>query len=82
MTTSRQRPDRLFAIVDGQDRSLLDLCTGPDDEGHCARRAPGAVPCAAARVVPLRGTRADGLPFSVPADAMGPTCPMAWVDHP
>lgn len=80
--TNRDDPaDRLFAIVSGQDGKLVNLCPGPFQDGDCSRAETGPVPCAGARVVPLRGTVADGLPFSVAVDASAPRCPLEWVDH-
>lgn len=72
--------DRLFAIVGQREHRLANLCPGPSASGDCTRAGPGVLPCAGARVVPVRGTRADGLIFSVQSDDRGPRCPMAWVD--
>jgi hypothetical protein len=81
MTTIGDSVARLFAIVSRQDGKLVDLCPGPSPDGRCPRAEAGQVPCAGERVVPLRGTTADGLPFSVAADASGPRCPLDWVDR-
>ena len=81
MRTRNDPADRLFAIVSNQDGKLVNLCPGPSPDGECASAANGLVPCAGARVMPLRGTVADGLPFSVGADATAPRCPLEWVEH-
>jgi hypothetical protein len=81
MTYTADPADRLFAIVSRQDGKLVNLCPGPSPDGLCSRAETGQVPCAGARVMPLRGTIAAGLPFSVAADATGPRCPLDWVDH-
>jgi hypothetical protein len=81
MTTTAGPGDRLFAIVSRLNGKLVNLCPGPSPDGRCSRAETGQVPCADARVVPLRGTTAVGLPFSVAADATGPRCPLAWVDQ-
>ena len=79
MTRMTDPADRLFAIVSRPDGKLVNLCPGPSVDGRCSKDGTGLVPCAGARVVPLRGTMADGLPFSVGADATGPRCPLDWV---
>lgn len=79
MTDAADQADRLFAIVSGPDREIENLCPGPTPDGRCPKADAGRVPCAGARVVPLRGTHANGLPFSVPADASAPRCPLDWV---
>jgi hypothetical protein len=81
MGTRGDSSERLFAIVDRQDGKLVNLCPGPSPDGRCSRAETGEVPCAGARVVPMRGTVADGLPFSVPVDQQGPSCPLDWVDQ-
>lgn len=73
-------PDRMFAIVSRPKGHLENLCPGPSVAGTCPRAEGGPLPCAGARVVPLTGTDANGLPFSVPSDQQGPRCPLAWVD--
>ncbi|MDQ2959584.1 MAG: hypothetical protein M3R48_00820 [Candidatus Dormibacteraeota bacterium] len=81
--TDRQRPtDRLFAIARSGDGHMVNICPGPEADGTCPR-ASGSdlVPCAGARVIPLHGSGADGLPFSIPADAAGVACPMHWLDQ-
>jgi hypothetical protein len=81
MGTTGDSAERLFAIVGRRHRKLTNLCQGPSPDGQCPRAYAGELPCAGARVVPMRGTSADGLPFSVPADQHGPRCPLAWVDQ-
>jgi len=72
--------DRLFAIVSRPNGKLMNLCQGPSLIGRCSRAETGEVPCAGARVVPMRGTAANGLPFSVAVDQRGPRSPLDWVD--
>jgi hypothetical protein len=82
--TDREGPaDRLFAMVRAEDGRMVNLCPGPAPDGTCPRAAneAGLVPCAGARVIPLHGTGADGLPFTVAADAQGTLCPMHWIDQ-
>jgi hypothetical protein len=74
-------PDRLFAIVSRADGRLQSLCGGPSEDGTCPNADKGMLPCAGTRVVPMAGTDADGLPFSVPAGEHAPRCPLAWVDE-
>jgi hypothetical protein len=81
MGTTGDSADRLFAIVSRQDGKLTNLCPGPSPDGWCSRTEAGQLPCAGARVLPLRGTVADGLPFSVPGDQQGTRCPLDWVDQ-
>ena len=74
------RADRLFLLLDPITRRVVDLCTGPGRDGECPQHVAGQpLPCEARRVVPIRQTPANGLPFMV-----GPReddrCPMAWVD--
>ena len=82
--TDREAPtERLFAIVRAEDGRMVNLCPGPALDGTCPRAttATGLVPCAGTRVVPLHGSSADGLPFTVAADAHGTVCPMHWIDQ-
>jgi hypothetical protein len=81
MGSTGDSADRLFAIVSRPDGKLMNLCPGPAPDGRCASAERGEVPCAGARVVPLRGTAADGLPFSVAVAQQGPRCPLEWVDQ-
>jgi hypothetical protein len=74
--------DRLFGIVGHRNPRLLDLCPGPTADDHCPQVEAGVLPCAGKRVIPLRGTPANGLVFSVQSDERGPECPLAWVDDP
>lgn len=80
MKAERDSSERLFAIVRRPGGHLDNLCPGPLPDGTCARVESGTLPCAGERVIPLRGTAANGLPFTVPAGLRGPRCPMAWVD--
>jgi hypothetical protein len=73
-------PDRMFAIVSRRGGHLENICPGPSAAGTCPRDGSGPLPCAGARVVPLTGTDANGLPFSVPSGRLGPRCPLAWLD--
>jgi len=79
---SRDMPkaDRLFAIVDPITHGLAGLCTGPDDAGSCPTTA-APHPCNGLRVVPLRGTPGNGMPFTI-VPGSGNACPLAWVDAP
>jgi hypothetical protein len=75
-----QDRDRLFAMTEAGTRHALGFCHGPDTAGRCPSFVPGQpLPCAGRRVVPMRGTVADGLPFRVTAWADG-RCPLAWLD--
>jgi hypothetical protein len=52
-------------------------CHGPTWDGLCPRvEADGLVPCAGGRVLPLRGTWADGA-WLVVGERAGPECPLA-----
>jgi hypothetical protein len=73
-----ETPDRLFSLVDPFTRHQIALCTGPDEHGMCPSAHEGQPPCAGLRVVPQRGTPANGLPFTVSGDSSG-RCPLAWV---
>jgi hypothetical protein len=81
MNLATDPPDRLFAIVGRREGHFENLCPGPSAAGTCPQATGGPLPCAGARVVPLTGTGANGLPFSVPSDQRGPRCPLAWVDE-
>ena len=71
--------DRLFLLLDPQTRRVIDLCTGPSPSGDCPSFVGGQpLPCDGSRVVPLRRTSANGLPFLV-AHSEGTRCPMAWL---
>ena len=71
--------DRLFLLLDPQTRRVIDLCTGPSLSGDCPSFVGGQpLPCQGYRVVPLRRTTANGLPFLV-GHADGTRCPMAWL---
>jgi hypothetical protein len=54
-------------------------CQGPMSDGLCPASAnDGVVPCAGGRILPLRGTSADGA-WLVVADDAGPRCPLSWL---
>jgi hypothetical protein len=72
--------DRLFGIVGQRNPCLVNLCPGPSADGDCPQAVADELPCAGKRVIPLRGTSANGLVFSVRSDQRGPGCPLAWVD--
>jgi hypothetical protein len=72
--------DRLFLLLDPQTRRVVDLCTGPAATGDCPSYVAGQpLPCEGFRVVPLRQTSANGLPFLV-GHCEGAHCPLAWID--
>jgi hypothetical protein len=72
--------DRLFLLLDPHTRRVADICTGPTATGDCPAYLAGQpLTCAGFRVVPLRRTSANGLPFLVD-EAEGPRCPLAWLD--
>ena len=71
--------DRLFQIVDPVTNKLVDICTGPTPIGGCPRADTPPYDCIGLRVVPMRGTLADGLPFTATSARNG-RCPLAWVD--
>ena len=78
MTTSA---DRLFLLLDPHTRRVVDICTGPTATGDCPAYVAGQpLTCAGVRVVPLRRTSANGLPFLVD-EGEGPRCPLAWLDQ-
>ena len=73
--------NRLFLLLDPRTRRVVDLCTGPAANGDCPSYVAGQpIPCEGFRVIPLRRTSADGLPFLVD-HAEGTRCPLAWVDE-
>lgn len=74
--------DRLFGIVGPPNRRLENLCPGPSADGDCPQAVDDVLPCAGKRVIPLRGTAANGLIFSVGSEQRGPGCPLEWVDDP
>lgn len=81
MGTTADSAERLFAIVSRRDGTLMNLCAGPSPHGRCSRVERGEIPCAGARVIPMRGTAADGLPFSIASGQQGPVCPLTWLDQ-
>jgi hypothetical protein len=81
MGTTGDSAERIFTIVSRWDGKLMNLCSGPSPDGRCSRADRGELPCAGARVVPLRGTAADGLPFSIAVGQQGPVCPLSWLDQ-
>jgi len=77
MTT---QADRLFLLLDPHTRRVADICTGPTATGDCPAYLAGQpLTCAGFRVVPIRQTSANGLPFLVD-ESEGPRCPLAWLD--
>jgi hypothetical protein len=73
--------DRLFLLLDPHTRRVVDICTGPNATGDCPAYLAGQpLTCAGLRVVPLRHTPANGLPFLVD-ECAGPPCPLAWLDE-
>ena len=70
--------DRLFMIVDPATGRMVGLCQGPDHGSRCGQAEAPPLPCEGYRVVPVRGTSANGLPFSV-GKTVSARCPMAWV---
>jgi hypothetical protein len=72
--------DRLFLMLDPRTRRVVDLCTGPAESGDCPSYVSGqSLPCEGFRVVPVRQTSANGLPFLVGL-CEGTRCPLAWVN--
>jgi hypothetical protein len=72
-------------MIEGDVRADIELsggrgwqrCHGPVWEGLCPHAVgDGRVPCAGGRVLPLRGTWADGAWLAV-GDHAGPECPLA-----
>ncbi len=55
MGTAGDFVDRLFAIVGRPDGKLVNLCPGPSPDSRCSRTEADHLPCAGARVMPLRG---------------------------
>ena len=73
--------ERLFQIVDPETRKLVASCDGPDSRGDCPYRLGSLIPCAGLRVIPLSGTIANGLPFSVQRREWD-GCPLEWLTYP
>ena len=73
--------DRLFQIIDPDTGGLINICYGPGEDGSCPNAAAPPYRCSGRRVVPVRGTRASGLPFTISQTDPG-RCPLAWVDSP
>jgi len=72
--------DRLFILLDPQTRRVIDLCYGPAADGACPRYVAGQqLPCEGYKVIPLRRTSANGLPFRV-GRCDSARCPLAWLD--
>ncbi|HYA00134.1 MAG TPA: hypothetical protein VEK76_07255 [Candidatus Binatia bacterium] len=72
--------DRLFVLVDARSRHAVGICNGPGPSGECPSYVPGQpLPCEGRRVVPMRRTSVNGLPFLVDPSE-GNRCPLAWVD--
>ena len=72
-------------VTNGDVRADIELsggrgrqhCRGPVWDALCPRAAGnGRVPCAGGRILPLRGTWADGASLLV-GDQAGPECPLA-----
>lgn len=80
MLTVDAAADLLFMIVDPATGRLVGLCQGPDHGSRCGRAEAPPLPCEGFRVVPVRGTRARGLPFTV-GKTVSNRCPMAWVEQ-
>lgn len=80
MTETAAEADRLSALVDRWSRRAVGFCSGPGPAGECPSLVAGQpLPCEGKRVVPMRQTLANGLPFLVdPRES--DRCPMAWVD--
>ena len=79
MTSPDRAPRRMFGIVGRHTGHLDALCDGPTPDGRCPQTGGGTLPCAGERVIPLSGTVADGLPFSISPAEAGPECPLSWV---
>ena len=80
MKTTDGAADRLFLILDPRSRRVVEICTGPGLDGRCPSFVVDqAPPCAGYRVIPLRQTAANGLPFFI-AFHEGDHCPLAWLD--
>jgi hypothetical protein len=73
--------ERTFMIVDRWSEQPLGICSGPTHSGQCPHAKDGQIPCAGRKVIPLSGTAAHGLPFTI---MTGPTseCPVAWLCEP
>jgi len=72
--------DRLFILLDPETRRVIDLCYGPASDGACPRYVAGQqLPCEGYKVIPLRRTSANGLPFRV-GRCDSARCPLAWLD--
>lgn len=65
-------------ISDAVTGEKIDECAGPLNSGRCPRAAAdGAIPCAGRRVMPLRGTSANGYKFAISGRERN-ICPLAW----
>jgi len=72
--------NRLFALVDPRTRHTIGFCAGPGPSGECPSFVAGQpIPCEGYRLVPMKGTSVNGLPFLAKA-CEGDRCPLAWVD--
>jgi hypothetical protein len=68
---------RVVATIAMRDGRGTERCHGPAWDGHCPRpRSDGTIPCAGGRILPLRGTAADGVWLAAPGGA-GTRCPLA-----
>ena len=80
MKPTESAADRLFLILDPRSGHVVEICTGPGPDGRCPSFVADQPPlCAGHRVIPLRQTSANGLPFFV-AFHEGDHCPLAWLD--
>jgi hypothetical protein len=73
--------ERLFLLIDPKSREVMGTCAGPAADGACPNAYAGHIPCERTKVLPMRGTVADGIPFSVVGDDWA-GCPLAWVSEP
>jgi len=73
--------EKTFMIVERWSEQPLGICSGPTNTGQCPHAKNGHVPCAGYKVIPLSGTAAHGLPFTVTGTS-GNECPVAWLCEP
>jgi hypothetical protein len=73
--------DKAFMIVSRRDQQPLGVCSGPTNAGHCPYAKHGRLPCGGHKVIPLAGTVAHGMPFTING-TYGNECPVAWLCAP
>ena len=69
---------RVHVVVSFDDGRTPHRCFGPDPDGGCPHPTEDGGPaCAGGRILPLRGTAADGEELEVSCTAL--RCPLAYI---